>query len=227
MKSSNNWDYADCKESAASQETTLSFNDTAITWLSRNFARLPAVAYMASDFNSHSAVWDEHITRQHGDANTLIETAQLMGLEWARPSNHSPTHYPHADGLRPLVIDLVFLELREALHIQPTRLEDVHDASDHMPILTVLPLEPDQGPEGRRSIKPDSKAEEAFVDQLTAGIARIDVSGLDSAERIDLAVDALAAAISDAWLCHSKEVRITRRSNPWWDGECESALQQY
>ena len=54
---------------------------TTITWLSRNVARLLAVAYMAGNFNSHSAVWDEHVTWQYGDVNTLIEMAQLMGLK--------------------------------------------------------------------------------------------------------------------------------------------------
>ena len=38
---------------------------TAITWLARNHARLPAVSYMAGDFNSHSAVWDDGVHRQH------------------------------------------------------------------------------------------------------------------------------------------------------------------
>src|SRR5690349_20370218 len=32
---------------------------TAITWLSRNVALMPAIAYMAGDFNSHCAVWDD------------------------------------------------------------------------------------------------------------------------------------------------------------------------
>ena len=200
---------------------------TAITWLSRNIARLPPVSYMGGDFNSHSAVWDDSVLHQHWDSNSLIESAQLMGLDWARPSNHGPTHYPHADGLRPSVIDLVFLEVREALHRQPRLLDEMRDTSDHVPILTTLPLGPDQGPEGRRSIKPDSKAEENFVDQLTTGISRIDVRGLTSAERIDLAVDSLAAVISEAWLCHSKEVRITKHSNPWWNDECKQALLEY
>jgi len=185
-----------------------------ITWISRNIAHLLAVAYMASDFNSHSTVWDEHVTWQCRDANILIEIAQLI------------IHTPTAQRLS--VIDLVFLELCEALHIQPVHLEEMCNASDHhMPILTVLLLELDQGPERQHSIKPDSKAEEAFVDQLTAGIAHINVSGLDSAECIDLAVDTLTAVISDVWLCHLKEVCITRHSNPWWENECEVALQQY
>ena len=81
------------------------------------------------------------------------------------------------------MIDLVFLELQEVLHIQLAHLEEMCDTSDHVPILTVLPLEPDQGLERQRSIKLDSKAEEAFVDQLTAGITRIDVSSLDTVEQ--------------------------------------------
>ena len=72
-----------------------------------------------------------------------------------------------------MVIDLVFLEVREALHRQPRLLDEMRDTLDHIPILTTLPLGPDQGPEGRWSIKPDSKAEENFVDQLTTGISRI------------------------------------------------------
>ena len=63
------------------------------------------------------------------------------------------------------------------------RLEEMCDVSDHVPIITVLPIEPDQGPEGQCSIKPESKAEEAFVDQLTAGIVLIDVRNLSSVEQ--------------------------------------------
>jgi len=68
---------------------------TAITWLARNIAQLLPVSYMAGDFNSHGAAWDEGVLYQHWDANSLIELAQLMGLEWARLSNHGPTHFPH------------------------------------------------------------------------------------------------------------------------------------
>ena len=103
----------------------------------------------------------------------------------------------------------------------------MRNTSDHVPILTTLPLGPDQGPEGRQSIKPDSKAEENFVDQLTTGISRIDVRGLTSAEQIDLAVNSLTAVISKVWLCHSKEVRITKHSNSWWNNKCEQALLEY
>jgi len=86
---------------------------------------------------------------------------------------------------------------------------------DHVPILTTLPLGPDQGLEGQQSIKPDSKAEENFVDQLTTGISHIDVCGLTSIDQIGLVVDSLTAVISKAWLCYSKEVRITKHSNLW------------
>ena len=113
------------------------------------------------------------------------------------------------------------------LHTQPQLREELHDTSDHVPILTTLLLKPDQGPEERRSIKRDSKAEEAFVEELTTGIARINVQGLTSAERIDLAVNSLAAVTSKTWLRHSKEVRITKHSNPWWNDECEQALREY
>ena len=47
---------------------------TAITWLSRNIAHLPPVSYMAGNFNSHSAVWDDGVLHQYWDSNLLIKS---------------------------------------------------------------------------------------------------------------------------------------------------------
>ena len=111
--------------------------------------------------------------------------------------------------------------------MQPRLVQNLRDASDHVPILVSLPLSPDRGPEGRHSIKPDSDAEKAFVGDLAAGISAIDTRNLDSVERIDLEVDALSSVINNAWLQHSKEVRISKHSNPWWNDKCEQFLYQY
>ena len=105
---------------------------TAITWLSRNIARLPPVSYMGSDFNSYNAVWDDGVLHQHWDSNLLVESAQLMGLDWAWPSNYGPIYYPHANSLRPSVIDLVFLEVHEVLHKQLHLLNEMRNTSDHV-----------------------------------------------------------------------------------------------
>ena len=38
---------------------------------------------------------------------------------------------------------------------------------------------------------------------------------------------AISTVFSDAWDTHSSEVRITKRSRPWWDDDCARAFSQY
>jgi len=79
----------------------------------------------------------------------------------------------------------------------------------------------------RRSISRGSEAEKAFINDLKTGVPAITVGTLNTPADIDRVAQALADVFSTAWDKHSKEVCITKHSQPWWDDECTASLSQY
>jgi len=79
----------------------------------------------------------------------------------------------------------------------------------------------------RRSISRGLEAKKAFIDDLRTGVPAITVGTLNTPADIDQVAQALANAFFTAWEKHSKEVYITKHSQPWWDDECTELLSQY
>jgi len=79
----------------------------------------------------------------------------------------------------------------------------------------------------RRSITRGSEAEKAFINNLRIGVPAIAVGTLNTLADIDWVAQALADVFSTAWDKHSKEVCITKHSQPWWDDECTALLSRY
>ena len=65
---------------------------------------------MAGDFNCHASDWNPEVQGRRGRAAELLETAADLGVEFAQYTNPGPTFISRIPGIRPSVLDLVFLE---------------------------------------------------------------------------------------------------------------------
>ena len=202
-------------------------DNTAILYLRDHVDELPSFHYMGGDFNVHSKVWDSNVTHHRWAAITLLEIAADLDLEWTQPSNPGPTFISHNEDLRPSVIDLMFHQISDSARSRTNRDPDRKGPTDHIPLTTSVIL--DSVIEGvtRRSISRGSEAEEAFINDLKTGVPAITVGTLNTSADIDRVAQALADVFSMAWDKHSKEVCITKHSQPWWDDKCTESLSQY
>ncbi|KAF5318521.1 hypothetical protein D9619_010814 [Psilocybe cf. subviscida] len=202
---------------------------TAIRLLAARADTLPQFHYMGGDFNCHSSAWDP-VPRPANVAAShwLLEAAATIGLELGTVSNPGPTHIPRDASKRPSVIDLVFLPVALSASVSTERVIQNMLDSDHIPLLTHVPVSPAVRTALRRCLPSDPEKVQAFLDDLVAKLRLIvpdDVA--ETPDDVEAAASAVASAFSEAWLAHSRDSNVTRRSNPWWNEACATALQQH
>ncbi|KAF5309956.1 hypothetical protein D9619_010444 [Psilocybe cf. subviscida] len=202
---------------------------TAIRLLAARADTLPQFHYMGGDFNCHSSAWDP-VPRPANVAAShwLLEAAATIGLELGTVSNPGPTHIPRDASKRPSVIDLVFLPVALSASVSTERVIQNMLDSDHIPLLTHVPVSPAVRTALRRCLPSDPEKVQAFLDNLVAKLRLIvpdDVA--ETPDDVEAAVSAVASAFSEVWLAHSRDSNVTRRSNPWWNEACATALQQH
>ncbi|KAF5312403.1 hypothetical protein D9619_003299 [Psilocybe cf. subviscida] len=202
---------------------------TAIRLLAARTDTLPQFHYMGGDFNCHSSTWDP-VPRPANVAAShwLLEAAATIGLELGTVSDTGPTHIPRDASKRPSVIDLVFLPVTLSASVPTERVTQNMLDSDHIPLLTHVPVSPAVRTALRRCLPSDPEKVQAFLDNLVAKLRLIvpdDVA--ETPDDVEAAASALASAFSEAWLAHSRDSNVTRHSNPWWTQACAIALQQH
>ncbi|KAJ3569002.1 hypothetical protein NP233_g5340 [Leucocoprinus birnbaumii] len=79
----------------------------------------------------------------------------------------------------------------------------------------------------RTVVPKGSDEEKAFLGDISLGLGLVDMTSLDSDDKIEAAACAVAEVFSGAWQRHAKEVVITNRSKSWWDNECDAAIKRY
>ncbi|KAF5309953.1 hypothetical protein D9619_010447 [Psilocybe cf. subviscida] len=202
---------------------------TAIRLLAARADTLPQFHYMGGDFNCHSSAWDP-VPRPANVAAShwLLEAAATIGLELGTVSNPGPTHIPRDASKRPSVIDLIFLPVALSASVPTERVTQNMLDWDHIPLLTHVPVSPAVRTALRRCLPSDPVKVQAFLNDLVAKLRLIvpdDVA--ETPDDVEAAVSAVASAFSEAWLAHSRDSNVTRRSNPWWNEACAIALQQH
>lgn len=216
-------------------------NHMAIKWIAENKALFPALDFMAGDFNCHSPIWNPRVMRNNHVANTLCETAQDLGLEVSiilsneesndptSPSNPAwvPTHFPYNSDNQPTVIDLVFIPLeREVGHAHTVR-EDLMEASDHVSLFYTLKTPHMEFVNTKLTMPMDSHQELSFIKELSENMRQLDISELNTANRLDEVVYNLGNAITSMWESNAKPSKICSRSKTWWNTKCTEAIRTF
>ncbi|PPQ93517.1 hypothetical protein CVT25_005375 [Psilocybe cyanescens] len=202
---------------------------TAALLLAEEVASLPPFIYMGGDFNIHSQEWDGGHRGHPGVATQLLNTAAELGLQQAPFVKPGPTFYPRIQGFHSTVIDLVFMQPDQTMTAQVTQMHNAMGESDHIPLATTFSISADSGATPCRALKADREKQICFVRVIEGEFAmKVDEHApLDTPDQIDTVAQAIADSFSAAWETCSREVTITRHSEPWWMDECSVALQAY
>ena len=192
----------------------------------RRAESLPAMEYMAGDFNCHSREWDNAVPNHRDTAILLLETAARLGVEYSPPVNPGPTYVSYADANIRSVIDLVFVPSAYVLSAAPLRDQDLKGTSDHFPLSSVIKLSNYAERIKGRTLKEDAVAPFFMqVEKEMPGLS--DLYDLNTAEGVEELSVAIEKVFSDAWFAHSEEYIITPRSKKWWTDECQKAYDEW
>ncbi|KAF5377289.1 hypothetical protein D9615_006460 [Tricholomella constricta] len=202
-------------------------NSTAINWLCDNVERLPQLQCMAGDFNCHSSVWDPRHEGNNHVATSLIDAASDLGVEVSVQPVRTPTHFPHARGLKPSVIDLMFLPQDRLVGLTHEVRTDWIGPSDHAPLCVTLPIRATEVASERLAMPKGSEEESSFLQALLTYIKSMDISNIDTRDALEDLIAGLARACNDAWNSNAKTVKVNTRSKAWWNADCATAMRQY
>ncbi|PPQ95966.1 hypothetical protein CVT25_000409 [Psilocybe cyanescens] len=180
--------------------------------LAEEAASLPPFIYVGGDFNIHSQEWDGGYHGRPGVATQLLNTAAELGLQRAPFVNPGPTFYPHIQGFRSTVIDLVFVQLDQTLTAQVIWVHNAQGKSDHIPLATTLSISADSGATPCRALKANREEQFCFVRVIKGEFAmKVDKHApLDTLDQIDVVAQAIVDLFSAVWEICSREVTITR-----------------
>ncbi|KAF5376109.1 hypothetical protein D9615_007779 [Tricholomella constricta] len=202
-------------------------SSTAINWLCDNVERLPQLQCMAGDFNCHSSVWDSRHEGNNHVATSLIDAASDLGVEVSVQPVRTPTHFPHARGLVPSVIDLMFLPQDRLVGLTHEVRTDWIGPSDHAPLCVTLPIRATEVASERLAMPKGSEEESSFLQALLIYIKSMDISNIDTRDALEDLIAGLARACNDAWNSNAKTVKVNTRSKAWWNADCATAMRQY
>ncbi|KAF5386626.1 hypothetical protein D9615_001761 [Tricholomella constricta] len=193
----------------------------------KNYLEFLELQCMAGDFNCHSSVWDPRHEGNNHVATSLIDAASDLGVEVSVQPVRTPTHFPHARGLVPSVIDLMFLPQDRLVGLTHEVRTDWIGPSDHAPLCVTLPIRATEVASERLAMPKGSKEESLFLQALLTYIKSMDISNIDTRDALEDLIAGLARACNDAWNSNAKTVKVNTRSKAWWNADCATAMRQY
>jgi hypothetical protein len=112
-------------------------------------------------------------------ATRLMECATSLNMERVAPPSGWVTHLPYNAALHGLILNLVFLPIYRGYTADLT----IGDKGkpDHFPLLLDVPLKV-FWPEGKMSIKADSKEEADFLGEVIISLGQIPIPDIMSAD---------------------------------------------
>jgi hypothetical protein len=146
---------------------------------------------------------------------SLIDTASELGVEVSVRPEQSPTHFPHAGGLTPSVIDLMFLPQDYKVGLVHNVCTDWKGPLDYALLCATLPIVDTDVVTKRLAMPKDSDEELSFLAALADYLSSMDTDVLDTSDAIEQLVSNFATTCSQLWNEHAKTIRIHARSKSW------------
>ncbi|KAH9900043.1 Endonuclease/exonuclease/phosphatase, partial [Cubamyces lactineus] len=200
-------------------------NNAAVRYLADISETLPPIDVMGGDYNTHAQLWDPtYPADSQARVGEVLDLHATLGMRLLSPPGVQ-THFPHREGLRSTVIDLVWVpnDRDEALYRISVKPEE-RGLSDHAVIHVRIPTG-EWSFQGAPTIAPESEAEASFIAAISASVLASfpELPHLNTAEELQEATDRLFNCITDAWNRNASPRTICNKSRLWWDGSCSEA----
>jgi hypothetical protein len=178
------------------------------------------LGYMGGDFNCPSSHWDATVLREHPMATRLMECATSLNMERVALPLGWVTHLSYNAALCGLILNCVVLPIYRGYTADLT----IGDKGkpNHFPLLIDVPLKV-FWPEGKMSIKANSKEEADFLGGVIISLGQIPIPDAMSVDHTQAVAQVISKVFDSAWLLHAKAKWACARSKPWWDADCDQA----
>lgn len=191
----------------------------------------PGIDLVAGDFNMHHPSWSIpmgiHPRPASRHADDTCDMFLNKGMVLAFPHGDTPTHYPHNTALRVSALDLVWVDVDHCNSddLRVTAHPDERLLSDHAPISITLPCNP--VPDIPPCIPKGSERDGTFTSALVAiWDASLDLP-VSTADELEHCSEFVFTQIQATFAKLAKPPNITRKSKPWWNQACSSAIAAY
>jgi hypothetical protein len=153
-------------------------------------------------------------------ATRLMECATSLNMERVALPLGQVTHLLYNAALHGLILNLMFLPIYWG-YTANLMIGDKGEPN-HFPLLLDVPLKV-FWPEGKMSIKADSKEEADFLGKVIISHKQIPIPDIMSADHTRAVAQAISKVFDLAWTHHAKPKRACARSKSWWDTDCDWA----
>jgi hypothetical protein len=192
-------------------------NGSAIRYIEDHLEVFLDLGYMGGDFNCPSSHWDTTILCEHPMATRLMECTTSLNMERVAPPLGWVTHLPYNAVLCGSILNLVFLRIYQGYMANLT----IGDKGEpnHFPLLLDVPLKV-FWPEGKISIKANSKEEADFLGKVIISLIQIPIPDIMSADQTQAVAQAIFKVFDLAWTHHAKAKWACTCSKSWWHADC-------
>jgi hypothetical protein len=151
-------------------------------------------------------------------ATRLMECATSLNMERVALPLGRVTHLPYNVALCGSILDLVFLLIYWGYTADFT----IGDKGEpnHFLLLLDVPLKV-FWPEGKMSIKADSKEEADFLGEVIICLGQIPIPDVMSVDHTQAVAQAISKVFDSVWIHHAKAKWACACSKSWWDADCD------
>jgi hypothetical protein len=195
-------------------------NGSAIQYIEDHLEVFPNLGYMGGDFNCPSSHWDTTVLHKHLMATRLMECATSLNMESIALPLGQVTHLLCNAALCGSILDLVFLPIYWG-YTANLMIGDKGEPN-HFPLLLDVPQKV-FWPEGKMSIKADSKEEADFLGKVIISHRQIPIPDIMSVDQTQVVAQAISRVFDLVWTHHTKTKWACAHSKSWWDTDCDWA----
>jgi len=200
---------------------------TAISFLRNHELNIDNTIIMTGDFNVWDSDWDLLYPHHSIHAEDLLTIAGTLDLDLSSPVNPGPTRFADNNTNNNSVIDLMFINPQNPGFNNHHILQDKQLLSDHAPLYAEIQITVSNIEIVRRTIKQGSEEEIKYNSYIATHFTNLHSDDLTIPNNIEKLTDDIALIFNNAWLRHSKEAKITKRSKEWWNQSCSDRLADY
>ena len=185
------------------------------------------VILMTSDFNIRDRLWNPSFPFHSSISDDLFIIADSFNLTLSNPTNPCSTRYSDTTGESNSIIDLMFLHYGSLDLDHYSILPESCLSLDHASLVIDITISKEIIQTLKFTLALKSEQETTFIQDIILNLKCLDMSHIDSIDKLEQAVHQVGTIIDQAWTKNVKKSKISKHSKQWWSNKCKQSLENY
>ena len=199
----------------------------ALKYLKDTEVNIDNVILMTSDFNIRDRLWDPSFPFHSSISDDLFIIADSFNLTLSNPTNPCSTRYSDTTGESNSIIDLMFLHYGSLDLDHYSILPESCLSLDHASLVIDITISKEIIQTLKFTLALKSEQETTFIQDIILNLKCLDMSHIDSIDKLEQAVHQVGTIIDQAWTKNVKKSKISKHSKQWWSNKCKQSLENY